>query len=171
MKRAAHLRDSTPSRTAALVPAARCHHSRIRVATDRPTQFIDLTTRIEALAADADIDVGLVNIQSLHTTTAIVVNEHEPLLLTDFEALLTRTAPTDAVYRHDDMDVRTVNLAPGERANGHAHCQALLLGQSASLNLADGRLQLGRWQRVFLVELDGPRVREVSVLILGESLR
>jgi thiamine phosphate synthase YjbQ (UPF0047 family) len=69
------------------------------------------------------------------------------------------------------MDVRTVNLAPGERPNGYAHCRALMLSPSALLNLADGRLQLGCWQRVFLVELDGPRVREVSVLVLGESVR
>ena len=80
-------------------------------------------------------------------------------------------APRDAPYRHDDMDVREVNLAVGERPNGHAHCHALLLGSSASLNLADGRLQLGRWQRVFLVELDGPRPREVSVLVFGEAVR
>jgi len=153
-----------------LVPAAVCRHGRIRVATERPVEFIDLTARIEALAAEAGIHTGLVNIQSQHTTTAIVVNEHEPLLLTDFDALLTRAAPRDMAYRHDDMATRTVNLAPGERPNGHAHCHALLLGSSAALNVADGRLQLGRWQRVFLVELDGPRVRDVSVLILGEGV-
>jgi secondary thiamine-phosphate synthase enzyme len=154
-----------------LVPAATCHHARIRVATERAIQFIDLTARIEAMAAEARIDTGLVNIQTLHTTTAIVVNEHEPLLLADFESLLARVAPRDAHYRHDDMDVRTVNLAPGERPNGYAHCHALLLGSSTLLNLAEGRLQLGRWQRVFLVELDGPRAREVSVLVLGEGER
>jgi secondary thiamine-phosphate synthase enzyme len=154
-----------------LVPAAICRHTRIRVATGRAMEFIDLTARIEALATEARIDAGLVNIQTLHTTTAIVVNEHEPLLLADFEGLLARAAPRDTHYRHDDMDVRTVNLAPGERPNGHAHCHALLLGSSASLNFAEGRLQLGRWQRVFLVELDGPRVRDVSVLVLGEGVR
>ena len=69
------------------------------------------------------------------------------------------------------MSVRTVNLAPDERANGYAHCRALLLPTSALLNVAEGRLQLGRWQRVFLVELDGPRVREVSVPVSGESVR
>lgn len=157
--------------TATLVPAAACRHARIRVATKRAMEFIDLTDRIEALAAEAGIESGLVNIQTLHTTTAIVVNEHEPLLLGDFEGLLTRAAPRDGHYRHDDMDVRTVNLAPGERPNGHAHCHALLLGPSVALNFADGRLQLGCWQRVFLVELDGPRLREVSVLVLGESVR
>ena len=154
-----------------LVPAATCRHSRIRVATGRAMEFIDLTDQIEALAAEAGIQAGLVNIQSLHTTTSIVVNEHEPLLLADFAALLAEAAPRHAPYRHDDMSARTVNLAPGERPNGHAHCRALLLGSSALLNLAEGRLQLGRWQRVFLVEFDGPRAREVSVLVFGEGVR
>ena len=154
-----------------LTPTALCHHGRIRVATQRPTEFIDLTDRVEALVADLGIHAGLVNIQSLHTTTAIVVNEHEPLLLADFDALLARTAPCDAPYRHDDMDVRTVNIAPGERPNGHSHCRALLLPSSAMLNVAGGRLQLGRWQRIFLVELDGPRDREVSVLAMGDGVR
>lgn len=154
-----------------LLPAAICHHARIRVATERALEFIDLTARIEALAAEAGIDAGLVNIQTLHTTTAIVVNEHEPLLLVDFGDLLARVAPEDAPYRHNDPNARTLPIPPGERPNGHAHCHALLLGSSASLNVADGRLQLGRWQRIFLVELDGPRDRDVSVLILGEGVR
>ena len=152
-----------------LASAAVCRHSRIRIATERAMQFIDLTARIEGLATEAGIQAGLVNVQSLHTTTAIIVNQGEPLLLVDFDALLARTAPKNAPYRHNDLNVRT--LAPGERPNGHAHYQALLLGSSASLNFADGRLQLGRSQRVFLVELDGPRSREVSILILGEAAR
>jgi len=147
------------------------HRARLSVMTARSMEFVDLTDRIEALVAQSGIQTGLVNVQSLHTTTGIVINEHEPLLLADFDALLTRAAPADAHYRHDDMSVRTVNLAPGERPNGHAHCRALLLGPSAALNFADGRLQLGRWQRVFLVELDGPRAREVSVVVLGEAAR
>ena len=152
-----------------LVPAAICHHARIRVATRQTTEFIDLTVQIEAFAAEAGIHAGIINIQSLHTTTAIVVNEPEPLLLVDFGDLLGRAAPRDAPYRHNDLNVRT--LVAGEHPNGHAHCQAVLLGLSASLNFADGQLQLGRRQRVFLAELDGPREREVSLLAFGEGVR
>ena len=154
-----------------LAPAPACRYSRIRVETRRSTEFIDLTDRIDASLSELGIRDGLVNVQTLHTTTGILVNENEPLLLEDFAALLARMAPQDAPYRHDDMTVRTVNLAPGERRNGHAHCRALLLGPSVSLNISAGRLQLGRWQRVFLVEMDGPRPREVSVLVLGVSGR
>lgn len=149
-------------------PVSARPHTRIRLTTERPTQFIDLTDQVERFVADTGLQHGIVNIQSLHTTTAIILNEHEPLLLSDFSSLLARAVPRAAFYRHDDPVARTVNVEPGERANGHAHCRALLLGASASLNVIDGRLQRGRWQRIFFVELDGPRAREVSILALGE---
>jgi secondary thiamine-phosphate synthase enzyme len=152
-----------------LARTATYRHTRIRIDTENPTQFVDLTDRIEALVRHARLESGLVNIQTLHTTTAIVVNEHEPLLLGDIATLLERAAPEDGVYRHDNVSLRTVNCVLGERPNGHSHCRALLLGPTACLNIADGKLQLGRWQRVFLVELDGPRTREVSVLLVGEG--
>lgn len=140
-------------------------HTSIHLSTAEPTQFVDVTDRLERLAAG--VAVGMLNVQTRHTTTAIVVNEHEPLLLTDLQELLDRAAPRDAVYAHDDRTRRTVNLTDAERPNGHAHCQALLLPSSVCLNIVDGRLCLGRWQRVFVVELDGPRERELSVLLVG----
>lgn len=143
----------------------------IRIATAHPTEFIDLTHRLEAIVADARIRTGLITVQTLHTTTAIVVNEHEPWLLADFAALLQRIAPVDGEYQHDGAPARTAQPTAGERINGHAHCRALLLPSSAGLTIAGGRLHLGRWQRVFLVELDGPQEREVSVVVVGESGR
>jgi secondary thiamine-phosphate synthase enzyme len=154
-----------------LAPTSTSRHTTIRITTERPTDFIDLTIRLEALVAEAGIRFGIVNIQTLHTTTAIVVNEFEPLLLADFATLLENAAPQHALYRHDDAGARTVNVTADERINGHAHCRALLLGSSVCLNVIDGTLVLGQWQRVFLVELDGPRSRDVSVLILGEARR
>lgn len=154
-----------------VIPARGCCHTRIRISTAHPTEFVDITDRIRTLVAESGIRMGLVNVQSLHTTAAIVVNEHEPLLLTDFAALLEQAAPGDRAYRHDDAELRTANVTPDERVNGHAHCRALLLGHSACLNVVDGALQLGDWQRVFLVDLDGPRVRHMSVVILGEGGR
>jgi secondary thiamine-phosphate synthase enzyme len=146
-------------------------HARIGFTTQKPTEFIDLTARIQSLVTDSGIDTGVVNIQTLHTTTAIVVNEGEPLLLSDFAALLEQAAPQGRRYRHDDLIARTVNITAEERVNGHAHCRALLLPSSACLNVCAGSLMLGTWQRIFLVELDGPRVRHVSIVIAGESRR
>jgi thiamine phosphate synthase YjbQ (UPF0047 family) len=80
-------------------------------------------------------------------------------------------APQDGRYRHDDRALRTVNVNEDEPANGHAHCRALVLPTSVCLNVSRGRLVLGRWQRVFFVELDGPRDRALSVLVFGEAWR
>jgi secondary thiamine-phosphate synthase enzyme len=147
-------------------PASTHRHTRLALTTTRPTQFIDLTERLERLLAEAEVGFGLVNVQTLHTTTAVIVNEHEPLLLDDFQELLQGAAPDHGRYRHDDPMARVVNLTTAERANGHAHCRALLLPTSVCLNVVKGRLVLGHWQRVFFVELDGPRAREISVLVL-----
>lgn len=152
-----------------LAPTSTCRHTNVRITTERPTEFIDLTDRLGALVAEAGIRFGFVNVQTLHTTTAIVVNELEPLLLADFATLLEHAAPRAAAYRHDDVTIRTVNVTADERINGHAHCRALLLGPSACLNVIDGKLLLGRWQRVLMAELDGPRAREISVVILGDG--
>jgi secondary thiamine-phosphate synthase enzyme len=154
-----------------LLPSSTCHHVIVRIPTARPTEFIDVTDRIDQILGQTGILFGIVNIQALHTTTAVVVNEHEPLLLADFAALLERAASQHSAYRHDDPAIRTVNVTLEERINGHAHCRALMLGSSACLNIAGGRLRLGQWQRVFLVELDGPREREVSIMVLGGACR
>jgi secondary thiamine-phosphate synthase enzyme len=154
-----------------LTRASTSRHARIRVTTSYPTEFIDLTEHLEKLVAGIGAGSGILNVQTLHTTTAILVNEHEPLLLTDFQRLLEGAAPVGVRYRHDDATERTVNVTAGERPNGHAHCRALLLPSSVSLNVANGRMLLGKWQRVFLVELDGPREREISALLLAEAGR
>jgi secondary thiamine-phosphate synthase enzyme len=136
--------------------------------TEQHVQFVDVTDDVLACVEEAGICDGFAVVFSRHTTAGIRINEHEPLLLADFEATLDNAASAGARYCHDDALMRTVNLTPGERPNGHAHCRALLLGVSASLNIVDGRLLLGRWQRVFFVELDGPRERVISVVVLGE---
>ena len=141
----------------------------IRIQTEHATQFIDLTDELDAFVKDTGVHTGLVNIQGLHTTTAVFVNEHDPLLLSDMAELLERIAPQDGFYRHDNVSLRSSNCVLAERPNGHSHCRALLLAPSVSLNIADGRLQLGTWQRVFLAELDGPRMRDVSVAVIGDT--
>jgi len=144
-------------------------HTTIRINTEHPTQFIDLTDELDAFVKDTGVHTGLVNIQGLHTTTAVFVNEHDPLLLSDMAELLERIAPRDGIYRHDNVSLRSSNCVIAERPNGHSHCRALLLAPSVSLNIADGRLQLGTWQRVFLAELDGPRIRNVSIAVIGDT--
>lgn len=135
--------------------------------TEEAVQFIDLTTWAGETVRRSGVGHGYVQIQVLHTTAAIVANENEPLLLEDFKKLLERIAPANGGYAHDDFLQRTVNLVPDERANGHAHARALLLGASKQFNVLEGRVELGRWQSILLVELDGPRKRSISITVAG----
>jgi secondary thiamine-phosphate synthase enzyme len=145
-----------------------CHRT-LHLHTDDALQFIDLTAAIRQFVDDSGIVHGLVNVQTRHTTTAIIINENEPLLLDDLKKTLERLVPRTVSYSHDDFDLRTENLTPDERPNGHAHCRALFLRSSETLNIINSELDLGRWQRVFFLELDGARERTVSVSILGQQ--
>ncbi len=139
----------------------------IRIRTNEQLQFVDLTDRLTSIVSQSGVTHGVINIQTRHTTTGIVINEHEPLLLSDMKLLLERLVPENENYEHDNFEIRTTNLTPDERRNGYAHCRALFLRASESLNIVDRKMHLGIWQRIFLLELDGPREREVSVMILG----
>ncbi len=146
--------------------AVRVCRDLVRLRTERRLQFVDLKELVEERVRRSGVREGMVTVQSRHTTAAVLVNENEPLLLQDFEDLLRRWAPADARYRHNDLEAREAAPAD-ERPNGHAHARALLLGASVCLNVAEGQLDLGEWQSVFLVELDGPRDRTISVQVLG----
>ena len=143
---------------------------RIRFATERETQFIDITQRLQSAVDAAGLRQGRIHVQSMHTTLGLTVNENEPLLLTDFEALLDRLAPAGAVYLHDDFPSRTW-IADDEPVNGHAHCRQILLHPSHTALIEDGQLLLGRWQSIFAVELDGPRQREIAIQLEGDFVR
>lgn len=140
----------------------------IKVRTSRGPEFIDITDDVLAVAQRAAIQNGFAVIYSKHTTAAVRINENEPLLIKDMECFLERIAPTHAYYNHNDFTIRTVNMTEDECPNGHAHCQQLLMGASETVPIIDGRLVIGRWQRIFLVELDRGREREVIVQLVGE---
>jgi secondary thiamine-phosphate synthase enzyme len=155
-----------------LVPSRASH--RVTVVTTRSTEFVDVTDRLDALVRSARLDSGFLFLQTRHTTTGLLVNEAEPLLLEDLAARLASWAPLDLPYAHDDLSRRTVNLLIGrERRNGHAHCRAALFRTSEWLLVEDGHLSLGRWQRVLFVECDGPQRRELVVRLvpLGDQPR
>ncbi|HKY21454.1 MAG TPA: secondary thiamine-phosphate synthase enzyme YjbQ [Vicinamibacterales bacterium] len=138
----------------------------VSVETRSPLEFVDITDTLSRTIDEAGLVEGLLVVQTRHTTTGVMINEHEPLLLADFEAMFERLAPMAAAYEHDDFGCRT-DVAPNERRNGHAHCRAALLRASEYVAVSDRRLNLGRWQRVFLVDFDGGQRREMLVTLLG----
>ena len=138
---------------------------RLTYRTTGPGQFIDITRDVSRVLRSSGVRRGLVHVYSAHTTAAIRVNENEPLLLDDFRRFLARVAPAGDAYEHDDMS-RRADVPEDEPRNGHSHCQHLLLGASETLPVVDGRLALGPWQRLFLVELCSARERQVVVQVL-----
>lgn len=149
-----------------ITPIATFRHTTLDLTTHLATEFVDITDDLHRLAGASDIQTGTITVQTMHTTTAVVVNENEPLLLRDFSNLLDDLVPRYRCYGHDDLS-RRQGVPASEPANGHAHCRALLLPVSVTLTIVKGELSLGRWQRVFLVELDGPRERTVTVVMHG----
>ena len=119
----------------------------ISLKTAATLDFIDITDKIQAILKKVKIRQGIVNIQSLHTTMAVVVNENEPLLIGDMKKTLERIASKKKRYQHDDFTIRTVNMCDGECRNGHSHCKAICLATSQLINILDNQLQLGQWQR------------------------
>lgn len=141
--------------------------SRLLLTSTRAPEFIDITHHVVNHVREAGVRDGMVSIYSKHTTAAIKINENEPLLLSDMENFLKRIAPVDHYYAHNDFSIRTVNMNDDECPNGHAHCGHLLLGTSETIPIIDGELQLGRYQSVFMIELDHPREREVLISVIG----
>jgi secondary thiamine-phosphate synthase enzyme len=142
----------------------------LRFASHHPIEFIDITDPVNDLVREAQLWSGQVLLLSRHTTAAVRIQENEPLLLEDLRDFLARLAAPNAHYSHNDFRVRTHHMHPDERPNGHSHCLQLLLGSSESVPVIDGELGLGMWQRLFLVELDGPRpTREVLVQLTGST--
>lgn len=147
--------------------AMKMHRVAIQRVAHTAPEFIDITDEVAAAVEASGIQDGTVTVFSRHTTAAVKINENEPLLLRDMARFLETSAPREAEYRHNDFVIRTANMTDDECPNGHSHCQHLLLGASETIPVMGGRLGLGRWQSVFLVELDRPREREVVIQVLG----
>ncbi len=123
-----------------------------------------ITTQIESIIECGTQLEGVVCASGMHTTTALIVNEMEERLILDLEKWLNELAPPLQGYKHDDLHLRD-NIPEDEPKNAHSHMQALLLGNDVNVPFKNGKLQLGEYQDVILVELDGPRRRTVVVSI------
>lgn len=129
------------------------------VASRAGKECIDVTDRVRAIVKRSGVASGLCHVMVLHTTAAVVVNEFDdPNIGRDLVAALDRAVPDHAGWLHDRID-----------DNAHAHIKATLLGPSELVAVGDGDLRLGTWQRILLVEFDGPRSRQVRVTLLPAS--
>ena len=153
----------------AVVPATSfvAYSETLEYDTQHALEFIDITADVQNVIARSGVKFGQAVIMSNHTTAAVVLNEHEPLLLNDMARVLSRIAPAGDYYEHNDFSIRTHNMTDRECANGHAHCQHMFLGASETVPVHNGAAHIGEWQSIFLVELDHARPRTVFVQALG----
>ena len=121
--------------------------------------IIDITGIVNKKIKDSKINCGIINIFSKHSTSAIVINENESGLGVDIENKLYDLIPPNQDYSHDVID-----------NNCDSHLKSFFLGSSETVPIKDCRLDLGTWQSVFFIELDGPRSkREVNLTIIGQK--
>lgn len=134
-------------------------HEIFSVATQERQQAIEITDRVRESVRRAGVREALCHVMVLHSTAALVVNEtDDPNIGADLIRALERAVPEHAGWLHDRID-----------DNAHAHIKASLLGPSELLTVHAGELVLGTWQRLLLLEFDGPRERSVSVQILRSA--
>jgi secondary thiamine-phosphate synthase enzyme len=126
----------------------------IELSTRRKYEVVDITERVARIVAESELEEGICSVYVPHATAAIVINENDdPNIGDDLLEALAKLVP-EGVWRHDRVD-----------DNGAAHIKASILGPSETVPVRDGRLLLGRWQAIMLVDLDGPRRRRVVVTV------
>ncbi len=137
------------------------HTGRIQIDTQGNTQVLDITERVARVVAQSGAKNGMAVVFVVGSTAGITTTEAEPGLLThDLKAFFERLAPEDDYYKHE---------ATWGDDNGHAHVRASALGPSLTVPIVEGRMTLGTWQQIVLLDFDTRgRRREVVVQVMGE---
>lgn len=129
---------------------------KLTVISQKKTQFIDITSQIQAIVTTQDIDSGLCFVFVPHTTAAVTINENaDPAVPSDMLNVLNTIIPWDLDYRHLE-------------GNSAAHVKSSLVGASEVIAIENGQLDLGTWQGVYFCEFDGPRTRHVNIKLIKD---
>jgi secondary thiamine-phosphate synthase enzyme len=123
---------------------------RLQLRSTSREQLLDITEEVRALVRRSGVSDGVLHMWSLHTTCALTVNEgFDPDVVSDVVSFMRRLVPRDAGFQHAE-------------GNSDSHLKVALFGPGLTLLIEDGEPLLGRWQRVFLCEWDGPRPRSIA---------
>ena len=134
------------------------HSGEIQLSTRGDADVIDITAEVQRLVAEGPVEDGLVTAFVRGSTAAVTTMEFEPGGVADLRALLDRLIPVEGDYEHNRLNHDT---------NSHAHQRASLVGASEQVPLIDGRLVLGTWQQLVLIDFDDrPRQRTVIVQVV-----
>lgn len=119
-------------------------------------EIFNITGQVESIVRDSGINEGLCLVNSMHTTSAIFINEDEAGLKQDLLHIIEKIVPDDLKYKHFGDN------------NAHSHLRSMLMGRGVTIAITNHRLDLGTWEQIIFLELDGPRNRKVLVKIIGE---
>jgi secondary thiamine-phosphate synthase enzyme len=132
----------------------------IQIQTNKENEIVDITNRVSNAVRESGQVNGIVTVFVKGSTAAITTIEYEPGLVKDFPDLISKLAPKNIRYAHDDT---------WHDGNGHSHVRASLIGPSITIPFIDGNLVLGTWQQIVFIEMDNrPRERTIILQILGE---
>jgi secondary thiamine-phosphate synthase enzyme len=139
----------------------RIHSEYMTVQTEKKREFLNITPNVKSAMEKSGLRDGIILVASLHSNSAVFINDDEAGLLEDIADWLDRLAPFGENYRH---------AAKGARAesNAAAHMQSILLNRQAVLSFTEGKLEMGPWQQVIYAELDGQRPKRIHIKLLGE---
>ena len=134
----------------------------VKVQTEGREELHNLTSLVRGFVKSSGVRAGSVIISSLHTTSAIFINEWQDALVHDVKAYLANAINKDVYYRHNDPA-----WSDCDRHNADSHLRSLMLGISLTLQVADGDIVLGEWQSIIMAEFDGPRERSIRIQAMG----
>lgn len=137
---------------------------RFRVLTRHEVELTDITAQVLSCVESSGVRSGVVHVLSLHTTTALTVNEGLPDLEADLAQLIRELVPEDKPYRH----ARFLHSDGQMAINAPSHLRGALLGFQVFFPVEEGRVVRGARQTIYFVELDGPQERTYVVQVLGE---
>ena len=130
------------------------------VSTRGHTDIIDISDQVHKVVAKSGLKSGIATVFVSGSTAGVTTIEYEPGLLKDLPEAFERIAPTGRMYHHDSK---------WGDGNGYAHVRASLLGASFTVPFQNGKLLLGTWQQIVLIDFDNrPRTRTVTVQLIGE---
>ncbi len=131
------------------------HGGVVRLSTEGGGEIVDITAGVASVVRMAEIAVGVATVFVAGTTAAVTTMEYEPGAVIDLREALERLIPGSTDYEHNRRNHDT---------NGHAHARAAIVGPSVAIPVVDGKLALGTWQQIVLIDFDTrPRERTVAV--------
>ena len=135
------------------------HGGLLRLDTPGNGHIVDLTEGVASVVRTSGVQRGTATVFAPGSTVAVTTMEYEPGGVSDLQALLDRLIPAGGDYAHNRMNHDT---------NAHAHMRAAVIGSSETIPIVDGRLTLGTWQQVVLIDFDDrPRARTVTVQVVS----